>query len=177
MTTISGWYPGGTPPPLFWQVHDSVMVTGLNDDKCVKQLALTGYPFESGSPNRLCLGYFHLMAGATICLPAAPGDRRVCLAPTAAPALASFTSRTTESIRPAETEQVLPASLLRADAPQAPEASAVILFHDSDHYRLGLPESNGYPVWLYFTCSDSKRATCEIARWLKNSSSMTKARM
>src|ERR1700687_5174646 len=33
------------------------------------------------------------------------------------PALACFTSRTTESVRPAKTEQVLPAGLLRAAAP------------------------------------------------------------
>src|SRR5664280_437449 len=63
------------------------------------------------------------------------------------PALACFTSRTTESVRPAEIEQVFPASLLRAEAPlKLQKSPRIILFHDPEHYRLGLPESNGYPV-------------------------------
>src|ERR1035438_3744633 len=63
------------------------------------------------------------------------------------PVLACFTSRTTESVRPAEIEQVLPASLLRTEAPlKLQKRPRIILFHDPEHYRLGLPESNGYPV-------------------------------
>src|ERR1035441_3570953 len=63
------------------------------------------------------------------------------------PALACFTARTTESVRPAEIEQVLPASLLRAEAPlELQKRPRIILFHGPKHYRLGLPESNGYPV-------------------------------
>src|SRR5450631_1204119 len=63
------------------------------------------------------------------------------------PALACFTSRTTESVRPAEIEQVFPASRLRAEAPlKLEKRRRKILFNDPEHYRLGLPESNGYPV-------------------------------
>src|SRR5664279_741296 len=64
------------------------------------------------------------------------------------PALVCFTSRTKESIRPAEIEQVLPAGLLRAEAPlKLQKRPRIILFHGHEHYRLGRPESNGYPVW------------------------------
>src|ERR1035441_10588824 len=64
------------------------------------------------------------------------------------PALAGFTSRTTESVRPAKIEQILPASLLRAEAPlKLQKRPRIILFHGPEHYRLGLPESNGYPVF------------------------------
>src|ERR1700690_3131395 len=63
------------------------------------------------------------------------------------PTLASFTSRTAESVRPSEIEQILPASLLRAEAPlKLQKCPRIILFHAPKHYRLGLPESNGYPV-------------------------------
>ena len=63
------------------------------------------------------------------------------------PTGACFTSRTTESVRPAETEQVLPASVLRAEAPlKFQKRPRIIFFHDTEHYRLGLTESNGYPV-------------------------------
>src|ERR1035441_5251355 len=63
------------------------------------------------------------------------------------PVLACLTSRTTESVRPAEIEQVFPASLLRTEAPpKLQKRPRIILFHDPEHYRLGLPESNGYPV-------------------------------
>jgi hypothetical protein len=49
--------------------------------------------------------------------------------------------------RPAEIEQVLPASLLGAEAPlELLKRPWIILFHDHEHYILGLPESNGYPV-------------------------------
>src|ERR1035438_391248 len=68
------------------------------------------------------------------------------------PALPYIASRTTKSVRPAEIEQVLPASLLRAEAPlKLLKRPRIILFHDPEHYRLGLPESNGYPVWTDFT--------------------------
>src|ERR1035438_110874 len=63
------------------------------------------------------------------------------------PALAYITSRTMKPVRPAEIEQVLPASLLGAEAPlELLKRPWIILFHDPEHYRLGLPESNGYPV-------------------------------
>ena len=64
------------------------------------------------------------------------------------PAFACFTSRTTESARPAEIEQVLPASLLSAETPlKLQKCARIIFFHDPEHYRLGLPESHGYPVY------------------------------
>src|SRR5664279_5656389 len=67
------------------------------------------------------------------------------------PALACFTSRTTESIRPAEIEQVLPAILFSAKTSlKLQKRPRIILFHDPEHYRLGQPESIGYPVQPYF---------------------------
>src|ERR1017187_6030412 len=70
------------------------------------------------------------------------------------PALPYITSRTTKSVRPAEIEQVLPASLLRAEAPlKLLKRPRIILFHDPEHYRLGLPESNGYPVGKFTSSS------------------------
>src|ERR1017187_6769773 len=75
------------------------------------------------------------------------------------PALPYITSRTTKSVRPAEIEQVLPASLLRAEAPlKLLKRPRIILFHDPEHYRLGLPESNGYPV-----LSDSFRSFLQVS--------------
>src|SRR5271167_3240261 len=63
------------------------------------------------------------------------------------PTLASFASRTMESVRPSEIKQIPPASLLRAEAPlKLQKRTGIILFHAHEHYRLGLPESNGYPV-------------------------------
>ena len=47
----------------------------------------------------------------------------------------------------AKIEQVLPASLICAETPlKLQKRSWIILFHGPEHYRLGLPESNGYPV-------------------------------
>src|ERR1017187_5637971 len=75
------------------------------------------------------------------------------------PALPYITSRTTKSVRPAEIEQVLPASLLRAEAPlKLLKRPRIILFHDPEHCRVGLPESNGYPVGnILFARQDSHR--------------------
>jgi len=63
------------------------------------------------------------------------------------PTLARFTSRTAESVRPSEIEQILSASLIRAEALlKLQKRPRIILFHDPEHYSLRLPESNGYPV-------------------------------
>jgi len=49
-----------------------------------------------------------------------------------------------EPIRPAEIQQVLPASLLRAEAPlKFLKRPRLILFREPEHHRLGLTESNG----------------------------------
>ena len=63
------------------------------------------------------------------------------------PALAYITSRTMKPVWPPEIEQVLPAGLLGAEAPlELLKRPWIILFHDPEHFRLRLPESNGYPV-------------------------------
>jgi len=79
------------------------------------------------------------------------------------PALARFTSRATESVRPPETEQVLPASLLGTETPlKLQKCSRIILFHDPELYRLGQPESNGYQVLLH---SRSRERGAQIRRF------------
>jgi hypothetical protein len=63
------------------------------------------------------------------------------------PALSCLASRTKKPVRPAKIEQILPAGLLRTEAPlKFHKRPRIILFHGHEHYRLGLPESNGYPV-------------------------------
>src|SRR5271157_262492 len=80
------------------------------------------------------------------------------------PTLASFASRTMESVRPSEIKQIPPASLLRAEAPlKLQKRTGIILFHAHEHYRLGLPESNGYPVHHESICDHRHRRT-ELTR-------------
>lgn len=92
-------------------------------------------------------------SGTAVCVPpykrnrlvsaSVPADSALNTARMQRPALACFTSRTTESVRPAEAEQVLTASLFSAKTPhKLQKRSRIVLFQDPEH-RLGLPESNG----------------------------------
>ena len=61
------------------------------------------------------------------------------------PRLSTTATRTAETVRPAQPEQILPAGLLTAktglELCQVPR----IIFHLQAYYILGLPESTGYP--------------------------------
>ena len=64
------------------------------------------------------------------------------------PRLSTTATRTAETVRPAQPEQILPAGLLTAktglELCQVPR----IIFHLQAYYILGLPESTGYPSSL-----------------------------
>ena len=88
-----------------------------------------------------------------------PGGRRHLIPTTGAlnparlqrPALDGAATRTTESVRKTKLKKILPASLLSAETPlQLQKRARIILFHGPEHYRLGQPESNGYPAHILF---------------------------
>src|SRR5271165_2896408 len=81
---------------------------------------------------------------ATSTLPAAGSQR---------PRFALVAARTAKPFRPAQAEQILPAGLLAAESSfefrQCPRIVLHQLFHEPPHYLLWLPESSGYPIYVY----------------------------
>ncbi len=60
-------------------------------------------------------------------------------------------SRTAESVRPAQAEQIVVANLFAGEARLEFEQISWIILHKAAYYILGSPELSGYPVGIVWT--------------------------
>ena len=76
------------------------------------------------------------------------------------PRLSTTATRTAETVRPAQPEQILPAGLLTAKTGLELCQVLRVIFHLQAYYILGLPESTGYPSIIGSDSTAIARSRC-----------------
>src|ERR1035437_911964 len=137
-------------PPKLVQPGPSGLIAAQTQNPLHPQGArpvlLAGHPPGRSKPHRQRL---------TRVLEDRPGrDRNLVIAPGTLPqnlphrpSSIPAAPRANEALRPPQAEQIVPASLLRAKPIFQFSDCPGIVFHERLHYRWGLPESSGYPLF------------------------------
>src|SRR5215472_2570429 len=107
-------------------------------------ILLRGHPPHRLEPNRQ-RGVRVLEDGSGRQRNLAAASRTLTENGTQRPSLGGTAARASESLRPADLKQILPAGLLRAEARLEVRRGPRVILHGLAYYRLGSPESSGYP--------------------------------